>query len=143
MSSSRLTPTYHFWYTMVDLRRFPARFYRTKAGNSPVIDWLRSLPKEERVAIGFDLQRLEYRWPIGMPHCRPMGRGLHEMRSALPGGRTARLLFFSAGSQLIIVGGFIKKTRATPRAEIDLARARKQEWELVDGRGNQEEADGK
>lgn len=127
---------------MVDLRRFPARFFRTKAGHSPVIDWLRALPKEDRAAIGFDLQRLEFRWPIGMPHSRPMGRGLHEMRSRLPSGRTGRLFFFVSGSQLIIVGGFIKKSRTTPRAEIDLARARKREWELADGLENQGEADG-
>lgn len=127
---------------IVDLRRFPARFFRTKAGNSPVIDWLRTLPKEDRAAIGFDLQRLEFRWPIGMPHCRPMGRGLHEMRSNLPSGRTGRLFFFAAGSQLIIVGGFVKKSRTTPRAEIDLARARNREWELADGLGDQGEADG-
>ena len=77
-----------------------------------------------------------------MPHSRPLGGGLHELRSNLPGGRTARLLFFAAGSQLIIVVGFIKKTRATPRTEIDLARARKQAWEQGDGRGWKEEADG-
>ena len=64
------------------------------------------------------------------------------MRARLPSGRTGRLVFFAAGGQLIIVGGFIKKSRATPRAEIDLARARKREWELADGLGNQGEADG-
>lgn len=127
---------------MVDLPRFPAYFFRTAAGNSPVLDWLRTLPKEDRVSIGLDLQRVEYRWPIGMPFSRPMGKGLHEIRSNLPSGRTARLLFFAARGRLVIVGGFIKKSRTTPRAEIELAQARKQAWELADGRSNQEEADG-
>ncbi len=128
-----MTHAYYFWYTMVDLHRFPVYFFRSESGNAPVLDWLRSLPKRERVAIGLDLQRLEYRWPVGMPHSRSFGRGLHELRSNLPGGRTARLLFFVANSQLIIVGGFIKKTQATPRDEIVVARARKREWENRDG----------
>ncbi len=127
---------------MVDLRRFPAYFFRTTAGNSPVLDWLRTLPKGDRNAIGMDLQRVEYRWPIGMPCSRPLGKGLHEVRSNLPSGRTARLLFFATRSRLVIVGGFIKKSRTTPRAEIERARARKQAWELADGGSDQEEADG-
>ena len=127
---------------MVDLPRFPAYFFRTAAGNSPVLDWLRALPKGDRNAIGLDLQRVEFRWPIGLPYSRPMGKGLHEVRSNLPSGRSARLLFFVTRSQLVIVGGFIKKSRTTPRAEIELARARKQAWELADGCIEQKEADG-
>jgi len=124
-----LAAAYQFWYTMVDLRRFPAYFYRSASGESPVLDWLRALPRDERATIGIDLQRLEYRWPIGLPHSRPLGRGLHELRSPLPGGRTARLLFFVAHRRLIIVVGFIKKTRRTPQGEIELARARMRTWE--------------
>jgi phage-related protein len=71
-----------------------------------------------------------------------MGKGLHEVRSNLPSGRSARLLFFVTRSRLVIVGGFIKKSRTTPRAEIELARARKQAWELADGCIEQKEADG-
>lgn len=95
----------------------------------PVLEWLRSLPKEDRAVIGLDLQRLEYRWPVGMPLARALGAGIHELRSNLLGGRTARLLFFVADTQLIIVNGFIKKTRKTPSDELDLARARKRAWE--------------
>ena len=58
---------------MIDLRRFPAYFFRSESGNTPVLDWLRGLPKRERIAVGLDLQRLEYRWPIGMPHARSFG----------------------------------------------------------------------
>jgi phage-related protein len=118
---------------MVELRRFPALFFRTQAGTEPVREWLRSLPKQERVVIGNDLQRLEYRWPVGMPLSRPLGEGLHELRSNLPNGRTARILFFAASGQLVLLAGFIKKTRATPKAELELARARKRAWERAHG----------
>ena len=122
--------------------KIPLVFYRTTAGIEPVRKWLKGLAPDERKAVGTDLMRAQWRWPIGMPHARPLGGGLHELRSNLPGGRTARLLFFAAGSQLIIVVGFIKETRATPRMEIDLAQARKQAWEQRDRRGWEEDADG-
>src|SRR5438270_13200761 len=35
---------------------------------------LRELPEEERQAIGKDLLRAQWRWPVGMPLCRAMGR---------------------------------------------------------------------
>ena len=118
---------------MIELRRFPALFFRTQAGTEPVRQWLRGLPKEERVVIGNDLQRLEYRWPVGMPLSRSLGEGLHELRSNLPGGRTARILFFAAAGQLVLVGGFIKKMREAPKPELELARARRRAWERAHG----------
>ena len=59
-----------------------------------MIDWLRSLPAEDRRVIGTDLATVQFGWPIGMPLCRPLGQGLWEMRSTLPSRRIARLLFF-------------------------------------------------
>ncbi|HYM11175.1 MAG TPA: hypothetical protein VEU62_10600 [Bryobacterales bacterium] len=37
----------------------PVRFYRTEAGGSPVLDWLRGLDKGDRLAIGLDLMRVQ------------------------------------------------------------------------------------
>jgi hypothetical protein len=42
----------------------PVRFYRTEAGESPVLDWLRGLDKGDRRAIGLDLMRVQFGWPI-------------------------------------------------------------------------------
>ena len=39
----------------------PVRFYRTEAGRAPVLDWLRSLDKGDRNAIGLDLMRVQVR----------------------------------------------------------------------------------
>lgn len=61
--------------------------------------------------------RVQYRWPVGMPLCRPLGDGLWEVRSSLPSQRIARLL-----------SGFIKKTQKTPKDELALARRRMDEF---------------
>jgi Phage derived protein Gp49-like (DUF891) len=55
---------------------------------------LRELGTEDRNVIGQDLMRIQYRWPVGMPLCRPLSGGLWEVRSSLPGNRIARVLFF-------------------------------------------------
>lgn len=102
-------------------------FYATATGNEPVREWLRSLEAEARHAIGLDLMRVQWRWPIGMPLCRPMGGGLWEVRTALPDGRIARVLFCKYRDDLVILHGFIKKTRATPVVEIGLAMRRRRD----------------
>jgi hypothetical protein len=66
------------------LRKIPLIFFRTDAGNEPVLAWLKGLSQEERLGIGQDLLKAQWRWPAGMPLCRPMGDGLWEIRTDLP-----------------------------------------------------------
>lgn len=104
-------------------------FYRTRAGSEVVRDWLRGLDEKDRSAIGQDLMRVQYRWPVGMPLCRPLGDGLWEVRSDLPSNRIARVLFGLSGDSIVVLHGFIKKTQKTPDADLTLARRRKREFE--------------
>jgi phage-related protein len=73
--------------------------------------------------------RVQYRWPIGMPLCRAMGDGLWEVRSDLPGNRIARVLFVVRQDEILVLHGFLKKTRKTPDDDLALARRRKREFE--------------
>ncbi|MEO5772516.1 MAG: type II toxin-antitoxin system RelE/ParE family toxin [Sphingomicrobium sp.] len=104
-------------------------FYRTVAGGEPVRDWLLELTTEQRHAIGMDLMRVQFGWPVGMPLVRPLGQGLFEVRTNLPGKTTARVIFCFHAGELYALHAFIKKTRATPPAELDVARKRKAEME--------------
>jgi phage-related protein len=107
-------------------RRIRLVFYRSSAGTEPVLDWLKSLPAEERKEIGRDLMRAQWRWPVGMPLCRSLGDGLWEVRSNLP-GRIARVLFCTNDGNIVALHGFIKKTQKTPVADMELARKRMKE----------------
>jgi len=109
--------------------KIPLIFFRTTTGSEPVREWLRSLPEAERQAIGRDLLRAQWRWPVGMPLCRPMGGGLWEIRTDLPAGRTARMLVCLYRGHLVALHGFIKKSRTTPDEDLALARRRKKELE--------------
>jgi phage-related protein len=104
-------------------------FYRSGSGNEPVRDWLIKLPEQNRRAVGLDLQRVQYRWPIGMPLVRPMGKGLFEVRTSLSDGTIARVLFCFHGGELFALHGFIKKAQKTPDSELELARKRQKEVE--------------
>ena len=109
-------------------RKIPLVFFRNNSGEEPVRDWLKGLDRAERRAIGIDLLRAQWRWPVGMPLCRAMGRGMWEVRTDLPGHRTARVLICFYQGCLVALHGFIKKTRAT--LDEDLALARKRQREL-------------
>jgi len=110
-------------------RKIPLIFFRTLAGSEPVREWLMELAREERQAIGRDLLRAQWRWPVGMPLCRAMGAGLWEIRTDLPGRRTARVLLCLYHEHLVALHAFIKKTRTTPAEDLALARKRKKELE--------------
>ena len=105
--------------------KMPVVFYRTPAGSEVVRDWLRGLDESDRNVIGQDLMRVQYRWPVGMPLCRAMGDGLWEVRSGLPSSRIARVLFSIQQGQIVVLHGFIKKSRKTPTEDLALARRRK------------------
>jgi len=109
-------------------RKVELVFFRNEAATEPVRDWLKNLEESERHAIGVDLLRAQWRWPVGMPLCPPMGKGLWEVRTDLPGNRAARVLICFYRGRLVALHGFIKKTRAT--SEEDLALARKRQREL-------------
>ncbi len=102
-------------------------FYRTLSGNEPVRDWLFGLPIANRREIGLDLQRVQYRWPVGMPLVRPLGKSLFQVRTSLPSGTIARVLFCFYGGELYALHAFIKKTQATPVLDMEIVRKRQKE----------------
>ena len=108
-------------------QKVPLIFFRTESGREPVREWLKGLPEIERQAIGRDLLRAQWRWPVGMPLCRPLQDGLWEIRTDLPTKRTARVLICSYGGHLIALHGFVKRTRTTPDQDLALARKRQKE----------------
>ena len=89
-------------------------------------DWL---DDADRQAVGLDLMRVQYRWPVGMPLCRALGDGLWEVRTSLPSNRVARVLFSLQQGRILVLHGFIKKTQKTPVDDLALARRRSREFE--------------
>lgn len=55
--------------------------YQMTDGTLPVRDRLLGLPEATRREIGQDLRQIQFRWPVGAPPVRPLGKGPFEMRS--------------------------------------------------------------
>jgi phage-related protein len=110
-------------------QKIPLIFFRTEGGSEPVPEWLKGLAEAERQAVGQDLLRAQWRWPVGMPLGRPLGNGLWEVRTDLPTKRTARVLLCIYRGHLVALHGFLKKTRTTPDEDLELARKRQKELE--------------
>jgi phage-related protein len=91
-----------------------------------VREWLKALSPLDRKRIGEDIKTAEFGWPIGMPVCRPLGAGLYEVRTTLTQNRIARVLFYiDRARRMVLLHGFIKKTRKTPEEDLTLARNNK------------------
>lgn len=86
-------------------------------------DWLKSLGKEERLIIGQDVKTLQFGWPVGMPLARKLAPDLWEVRSSL-GSRIARVIFTVLDDRIVLLHGFVKKTRKTPPQDLSLAKRR-------------------
>lgn len=114
---------------MTEKQKIPLSFYRTPSGAEPVREFIKRLPTEDRKVLGSDLLAAQWKWPVGMPLCRPMGGGLYEIRTTLPSHRIARTLLIYWQKQLVALHSFIKKTETTPEPDLQLARKRQKETE--------------
>jgi len=81
------------------------------------------------MVVGADLMTVQLGFPLGMPLCRALGSGLHEIRCSLPSRREVRLIFLADGHELVVLHGFVKKTAQTPASDLARARERKAEYE--------------
>jgi phage-related protein len=70
---------------------------------------------------------MEFGAELRMPHSRVVGGGLFELRSRGREGQGRALYCFTAASRVVVLHAFLKTTRATPRHDLNIARARMKE----------------
>jgi len=105
------------------LPRLTVRFFRESTGSEPVRDWLKRLSVEEMREIGSDIETVQFGWPIGMPVVDHIDGDVWEVRTRLS-TRIARVLFVLEGNVMVLLHGFIKKERKTPKADLDISKQR-------------------
>jgi phage-related protein len=98
-------------------------FYRTERGNEPVREWLKSLKREDRKAIGEDLKTAQYGWPLGMPLIRKLEPRLWEVRSHVDQG-IARVVFTVEDGLMVLLHAFVKKAQKIPATDLKTAQQR-------------------
>lgn len=105
-------------------RPWEIRFYETINGTVPVLDFIRSLPKSERVRVGHAIDDLEWFGPsLRMPHSRPIvsEESLFELRVAGEANIYRIFYFHYTGKTFVLLHAFAKKTQKTPDKEIQAA----------------------
>ena len=64
---------------------------------------------------------------LGEPHTKPMGDGLFEIRAKAQEGIGRGLFCYLDGPNIKVLHAFVKKSKKTPKKDIDLAKERMKE----------------
>ena len=111
-------------------RMFSVDFYRLPNGRAPVEDFLDGLNiKMRNKALDSLLLLEEFGNNLREPYSKSIGDGLFELRIKFSSDISRVFYFFFADNKVILTNGFIKKTRKTPKVEIDLAKKYKADYE--------------
>ena len=108
---------------------FEVELYETEDGKTPVQDFLDSLDYKMRAKLHMLISLLEEKGnALRMPYTEAIEDGIFQLRASQGNDIARALFFFFAGGRIVITNGFIKKTPKTPRSEIDLAKARREDY---------------
>lgn len=110
------------------MSNWSVEFWR-KDGESPAHKWFSEQPSKVQAKFAHVFDLLEDKGIlVGMPHVRPLGNKLFEIRVE-QNTNTYRIIHFAyTGNRFILLHGFQKKTNKTPETELDLAKKRMQEF---------------
>lgn len=102
--------------------RWSIEFYIEENGRSPVREFLQGLDTKTQVRFAWSIQQLQERNVAARePLVRHLEGKIWELREE-SGTNIYRLLYaFVTGQRIVLLHGFQKKTRKTPRREIDVA----------------------
>ena len=95
-------------------------------------DAIRAFPREIRDRLGKALYLLQAGEQPGMPLSRPMpsvAPGVSELRLHSEDGQFRTFYFTASRQGILVIHAFVKKTRQTPPAEIELGRRRLREMQ--------------
>lgn len=109
---------------------YEIELYDTEEGKCPVKDFLDSLEPKLQAKTFRTIDLLETNGPcLREPYSASFGDGLFELRTKQGSNITRVLYFFYIGKKIVLTNGFLKKTRKTPKAVIELARKYKDDYE--------------
>ena len=97
-------------------------YYHNSNNTSPVKEWLDELNAEAKAEIFkiFELMQ-KYGIDLGLPFVRHLDNKIYEVRAKDRSGIYRVLYFAHKEKTFVMLHGFMKKSQATPRNEIDIA----------------------
>jgi phage-related protein len=103
-------------------------FYKTEDDESPVEEWMSSIPKTAYTKLIRNMKMLrEFNITLKEPYVKPLGDKLYEIRAKDTNGIYRVVYFAYTGKKFIMLHGFTKKTQKTPTKELKLSKQRMEE----------------
>lgn len=103
--------------------------YEDRKGNCEVKDFILKCDSKMKAKILAYMDILEEKGPqTREPVSEHLDDGIFELRCKVSSNITRILYFFVEGKRIVMTNGFVKKTRKTPRSEIELAKKRRKDF---------------
>ena len=104
-------------------------FYQTRAGRLPVAEYIESLDAKSRAKVARTLDLLEeFGTDQGTPYTKYLENQLRELRVQQDRNHYRIIYFLATGSIFVLLHGFTKKTRTTPRRHLETADSRRDDY---------------
>ena len=118
--------------------KFTVIFYTQESGDSPVEEFLLSIPVKMRAKLAGMIFLLQEKGnALRMPYSEHLEDGIFELRCKQGSDITRVLYFFYHDGNIVLTNGFVKKTQKTPRREIELAKGRRKDFLKRYGENNE------
>lgn len=108
-------------------------YYKTPGGQEVIEDFIDNLQENTQAKLGRQLDLLQhYGYELGMPHVKALGSGLMELRVRAKHSQEVRFFYiFVKENRIYLLHAFVKKSQATPTKELNLARKRQTEINIM------------
>lgn len=89
------------------------------------LEVLQSFPKTVRIDLGSNLRRIQIgEVPLDSKPMKSVGRGVRELRARDRNNQYRTIYVVKKGDNIIVLHSFIKKSRTTSKADINIAKER-------------------
>ncbi len=103
--------------------RFDVVFYESAGGEQPAKAFLLTLDKKMRAKMVSMISLLQNNgYELREPYSKYLSEGIFELRAKVGSDVTRVLYFFYVDRQIVLTNGFVKKTKKTPKKEIERAK---------------------
>ncbi len=109
--------------------RWRIEYYQSGNGKYPVEEFIDSLETKSQARIARTIDLLEeFGIGLGMPYARYLEKQLWELRVRLGRNRYRIIYFLATEKTFIFLHGFSKKTDIVPRADLEIAKNRRDDF---------------
>ncbi len=89
------------------------------------LEVLQGFPKTVRIDLGSDLRRMQIgEVPLDSKPMKTVGRGVRELRARDRNNQYRAMYVIKKGDDIFVLHSFIKKSRTTSKADINIAKER-------------------